>query len=73
VLVYIFSFLKNYLFLIVDVRKIPNMTITWCKILNVTSTRFTLVILLIWFVLGSSTLHKLRAWPLVSAFVSLSR
>jgi hypothetical protein len=70
-----FLIFKNYLFLIVDVRKIPSMTFTWWKILNMTSTRFTLAILLIWFVLGSSTgstLHKLRACPLVPAFVSLS-
>jgi hypothetical protein len=41
-----FSFLQYYLFLIANVRKIPNMTFT----------RFSPAVLLIWSIMGSSTL-----------------
>jgi hypothetical protein len=43
---FLFSFLQNYLFLIANVRKIPNMTFT----------RFTPIALLILSIMGSSTL-----------------
>jgi hypothetical protein len=49
-------FMQNYLFIIANVRKILNMTIS----------RFIPTILLIWFIMGSSTLNPRsgykRAW-----------
>jgi hypothetical protein len=45
-LVFLFSFLQNYLFLIANVRKILNMNLS----------RFTPTVFLIWFIMNSSTL-----------------
>jgi hypothetical protein len=58
ILVFLFSFLQYYLFLIANVRKIPNMNFS----------RFTLTVLLISSVMGSSTLYN---WVSINVMTSV--